>query len=164
MFFRKLISILLLSLFCAFPAWAIGPDEILEDPALEERARELSAGLRCMVCQNQSIDDSDAPLAKDLRVLVRERLVAGDSNTEVIDYLVSRYGEFVLLKPRFAWHTLALWGAGPLALVLGGGAIFLAIRKRKSNSEYAANNGENMVLSQEEEQKLEALLKDGNQA
>ena len=98
------------SVFFATPVLAVTPDEVLEDPALEARARALSAELRCMVCQNQSIDDSDAPLAKDLRVLVRERLVAGDSDGEVIDYLVSRYGEFVLLKPRFAWHTLILWG------------------------------------------------------
>jgi cytochrome c-type biogenesis protein CcmH len=101
------------------PALAVTPDEILDDPALEARASALSAGLRCMVCQNQSIDDSDAPLAKDLRIVVRERLVAGDSDAEVIDYVVYNYGEFVLLKPRFAWHTLVLWAAGPLALLAG---------------------------------------------
>ncbi|MEP3301949.1 MAG: cytochrome c-type biogenesis protein, partial [Roseibium sp.] len=97
-------------------ALAVAPDEVLDDPVLEARARALSANLRCMVCQNQSIDDSDAPLAKDLRVLVRERLVADDSDAQVMDYLVSRYGEFVLLKPRFAWHNLVLWAAGPVAL------------------------------------------------
>jgi cytochrome c-type biogenesis protein CcmH len=91
------------------------PHEVLDDPALEARARALSAELRCMVCQNQSIDDSDAPLAADLRVLVRERLTAGDSDAEVIGFLVARYGEFILLKPRFGWHTVALWGA-PLAV------------------------------------------------
>src|SRR5215475_9445743 len=88
---------------------AVQPDEILPDPALEARARALSRDLRCMVCQNQSIDDSDAPLARDLRILVRERLTAGDSDTQVIDFLVARYGEFVLLKPRLAGHTLILW-------------------------------------------------------
>ena len=104
----------------ALPAGAVAPDEILDDPVLEQRARDLSANLRCMVCQNQSIDDSDAPLAKDLRVLVRERLVAGDTNAEVIDYLVARYGEFVLLKPRFSWNTILLWAVAPLGLLLGG--------------------------------------------
>jgi cytochrome c-type biogenesis protein CcmH len=94
---------------------ATSPDEILADPVLEQRARDLSKQLRCLVCQNQSIDDSDAPLAADLRVLVRERLTAGDSDAEVIDFLVARYGEFILLKPRFAWHTVWLWGA-PLAV------------------------------------------------
>src|SRR5229473_7766343 len=90
-------------------AFAVQPDEILADQALEGRARALSKELRCMVCQNQSIDDSDAPLARDLRVLVRERLTTGDSDSQVIDFLVARYGEFVLLKPRFAWHNVVLW-------------------------------------------------------
>ena len=107
---------------------ALAPDEVLADPVLEQRARALSSELRCMVCQNQSIDDSDAPLAKDLRVLVRERLVAGDSDAQVIDYLVSRYGEFVLLKPKVAWHTLALWIAGPLALIAGIAGLLVALR------------------------------------
>lgn len=99
----------------ASPAFAVLPHEVLDDPALEARARALSTELRCMVCQNQSIDDSDAPLAADLRVLLRERITAGDSDAEVIEFLVARYGEFILLKPRFAWHTMALWGA-PLAV------------------------------------------------
>ena len=90
-------------------AWAVNPDEVLSDPVLEKRARNLSAGLRCMVCQNQSIDDSDADLARDLRLLVRERLVQGDSDEQVIDFLVSRYGEFVLLKPRLDKQTIILW-------------------------------------------------------
>ncbi|MEP3277378.1 MAG: cytochrome c-type biogenesis protein, partial [Stappiaceae bacterium] len=104
---RSVITLLclLIAVHLVGPALAVTPDEVLDDPVLEQRARDLSVNLRCMVCQNQSIDDSDAPLAKDLRVLVRERLVAGDTNEEVTDYLVSRYGEFVLLKPRFAWHT-----------------------------------------------------------
>ncbi len=101
------------------PAGAVQPDEVLADPALEARARMLSAELRCMVCQNQSIDDSDAELAHDLRVLVRERLTAGDSDEEVIDYVVSRYGEFVLLKPRFSLRNALLWGTPVLLLVIG---------------------------------------------
>lgn len=100
-------------------ALAVQPDEILSDPAAEARARELSGRLRCMVCQNQSIDDSDAPLARDLRILVRERIEAGDSDGQVIDFLVARYGEFVLLKPTFALHNLLLWLAAPLVLLAG---------------------------------------------
>ena len=146
----------LLALFLAVgPALAVTPDEVLKDPALESRARSLSANLRCMVCQNQSIDDSDAPLAKDLRVLVRERLVAGDTDDEVIDYLVSRYGEFVLLKPKFALHTLILWASAPLALLAGAIAIFVAVsRKRKTPQEVVAA----APLSAEEQARLDALL------
>ncbi|WP_029065745.1 cytochrome c-type biogenesis protein [Labrenzia sp. DG1229] len=152
----------LTSLFLAFailtaPALAVAPEEVLDDPALEARARALSAELRCMVCQNQSIDDSDAPLAKDLRVLVRERLVAGDSDGQVIDYLVSRYGEFVLLKPRFAWHTLVLWAAGPAALLAGLIAIVLALRNRSRRGSQVATSG-SANLSEEEEERLKALL------
>ncbi len=101
-------------------ALAVQPDEMLADPALEARARALSKELRCMVCQNQSIDDSDAPLARDLRLLVRERLQAGDSDQQVLDFLVARYGEFVLLKPRFAWHTALLWLVPAVVFVIGG--------------------------------------------
>src|SRR5216683_4600504 len=108
-----------LSLAILSPAVALGPDEVLSDPALEARARSLSKELRCLVCQNQSIDDSAAPLARDLRVLVRERLTGGDSDQQVLDYLVARYGEFVLLKPRFAWHTALLW-LGPPGVLIGG--------------------------------------------
>src|ERR1700734_3043097 len=112
------------------PARAVQPDEILSDAALEARARGLSRELRCMVCQNQSIDDSDAPLARDLLLLVRERLKAGDSDTQVLDFLVARYGDFVLLKPRFEWHTAFLW-LGPPVLLLGGGlALFLFARRK----------------------------------
>jgi cytochrome c-type biogenesis protein CcmH len=150
--------ILLIGLFAA-PGFAVTPDEILKDPALEARARELSAELRCMVCQNQSIDDSDAPLAKDLRVLVRERLVAGDTNREVIDYLVSRYGEFVLLKPRFAWHTMVLWAAGPLALIAGLIAIFLTLRRRNAQAGQVSHAPQTK-LSGDEEQRLKVLLED----
>ncbi|UIJ74146.1 cytochrome c-type biogenesis protein [Aurantimonas sp. HBX-1] len=134
------------------PAGAVQPDEVLADPALESRARDLSAGLRCLVCQNQSIDDSDAELAKDLRVLVRQRLVAGDTNAEVIDYLVSRYGEFVLLKPRFEWGTLALW-ATPVVVLLSGVAFAVSsVRQRRRESAVAA-------LSAEEEAALDDLAR-----
>jgi cytochrome c-type biogenesis protein CcmH len=110
---------------------AVEPGEMLDDPALEARARGLSAELRCMVCQNQSIDDSDAELAHDLRVLVRERLSAGDSDGEVLDYVVSRYGEFVLLKPRLSLRNALLWGA-PLLLLLGGAAVLaFTVRSRR---------------------------------
>src|SRR6516164_4208768 len=105
---RSLVAAVL-SLAILSSAVALGPDEVLSDPALEARARSLSKELRCMVCQNQSIDDSDAPLARDLRILVRERLQAGESDQQVINFLVARYGEFVLLKPRFSWHTALLW-------------------------------------------------------
>src|SRR6187397_3078929 len=101
------------------PAFAVQPDEVLSDPALEARARVLSQELRCLVCQNQSIDDSDALLARDLRLLLRERLKSGDSDQQVLDFLVARYGEFVLLRPPFTWHTLALWLAPPLLLAFG---------------------------------------------
>ncbi|MBE7733639.1 cytochrome c-type biogenesis protein [Devosia faecipullorum] len=124
---------LLLCVLLAFstPVLAVGPDEILSDPALEARARDLSAGLRCLVCQNQSIDDSDADLARDLRLLVRERLVAGDSNAEVEQYIVDRYGEYVLLNPRLGGHTILLWIAAPILLLIGLGALFVA---RRSNA------------------------------
>ncbi len=112
--------------------YAVQPDEIMPDAAKEARARDLSRELRCMVCQNQSIDDSDAPLARDLRLLVRERIAAGDSNSQVMDFLVARYGEFVLLKPRFNPHTLLLWLLPPLALAGGGVALWAFSRRRKS--------------------------------
>lgn len=159
---RNVLTSLLLALaILASPALAVAPDEVLDDPALEARARALSAELRCMVCQNQSIDDSDAPLAKDLRVLVRERLVAGDSDGEVIDYLVSRYGEFVLLKPRFAWHTIVLWAAGPVALIAGLIAIFMALRNRTRHAPRAVTPG-SASLSDEEEERLKTLLEKGD--
>jgi cytochrome c-type biogenesis protein CcmH len=114
------------------PALAVTPDEILPDPQLEARARTLSHELRCMVCQNQSIDDSDAPLAHDLRVLVRERLKAGDSDPQVMNFLVARYGEFVLLKPRlFEWHTAPLWLAPIGLLLVGGITVYLGARRRR---------------------------------
>ena len=122
---------LLLALCFATPVAALSPDEILPDPVLEQRARDISAGLRCLVCQNQSIDDSDADLAKDLRVLVRERLVAGDSDEQVRQYLVDRYGEYVLLNPRMNSHTILLWIAAPLLLLVGLGTLVVVGRRRR---------------------------------
>src|SRR5258707_4469845 len=116
--------------FAGSAAYAVQPDEVMSDPAREARARDLSRELRCMVCQNQSIDDSEAPLARDLRLLVRERITAGDSDAQVIDFLVARYGEFVLLKPRFERRTLLLWLVPPLLLIGGGIALWLHNRRR----------------------------------
>ena len=125
-----LLSLILI--FSAQPSYAVNPDEVLSDPVLESRARDLSTNLRCLVCQNQSIDDSDASLAKDLRVLLRKRLVAGDSDEKVMNYIVSRYGEFVLLKPRLGLHTLLLWSL-PIVLILFGFTLaFFKIRKRET--------------------------------
>jgi cytochrome c-type biogenesis protein CcmH len=125
---------LLLVLCMAVPVAALSPDEILPDPILEQRARDISAELRCLVCQNQSIDDSDAALAKDLRVLVRERLVAGDSDEAVRQFLVDRYGEYVLLNPRLGGHTLVLWIAAPVLLILGLLALWMTSRGRRTAS------------------------------
>lgn len=137
-------------------AYAVQPDEIMTDPAKEARARELSRELRCMVCQNQSIDDSEAPLARDLRLLVRERIAAGDSDGQVIDFLVARYGEFVLLKPRFNPHTLLLWLLPPLALVGGGLALWTFGRRRSKFPE--AEDRDLLTLTPEEETRLERLI------
>jgi cytochrome c-type biogenesis protein CcmH len=123
--------LLCLALLGAGRAVAVTPDEMLKDPGLEARARALSAELRCMVCQNQSIDDSDAPLAHDLRLLLRERLTAGDTDQQAIDYLVARYGEFILLRPRLSAHTVLLWATPMAVLVIGGVAIAFAIRRRQ---------------------------------
>ena len=120
-------------------AHAVQPNEVLPDPALEARARALSQQLRCMVCQNQSIDDSDAPLARDLRILVRERLTAGDSDAKVIDYLAERYGEFVLLKPRFGAATALLWLAPAIALTAGAWGLLVFLRRRRSATGSAAD-------------------------
>ncbi len=142
--------LLLCGLLLALPAMAVGPDEILPDPALESRARDISAGLRCLVCQNLSIDDSDAELARDLRLLVRERLVAGDSDDAVRQFVVDRYGEYVLLAPRFGAHTLLLWAAGPLLLMIGLLGVWLAARGHRA----ASQTGE---LTDEEAAALEQL-------
>ncbi len=148
---RPLLA-LLLALGLALPALAVNPDEMLADPALEARARTISEGLRCLVCQNESIDDSDADLAREIRILVRERLVAGDTDDEAVQYLVDRYGEYVLLKPVFAPHTLLLWIAGPAALLLGGAVVFFAARRKRAQ-------GEAVPLTPEEAQALEELEK-----
>ena len=131
---RTLSMIAVAFALLAAPAFAVQPDEILKDPTLEARARTLSQELRCMVCQNQSIDDSDAPLAKDLRVLVRERLTAGDSDGQVMDFLVARYGEFVLLKPRLSWHTALLWLAPFTVVLLGVWGLIALWRRRRTES------------------------------
>lgn len=143
--------ILLLALLFAGAAQAVKPDEVLADPALEARARALSEGLRCMVCQNQSIDESDADLARDLRILVRQRLVAGDTDQQVMDYVVSRYGEFVLLKPRFNLRNVLLWGTPVLLLLVGGTCILLAARSRRSTATSA--------LTADEQAALDAILR-----
>jgi cytochrome c-type biogenesis protein CcmH len=149
---RFALIVLLMVLAAPEGALSVQPDEMLKDPALETRARDLSRELRCMVCQNQSIDDSEAPLARDLRLLVRERLTNGDSDQQVLDFLVSRYGAFVLLKPPLEWHTLLLWGLPPAALIAGITSLIVMARRRKT----AARDTE--VLSQEEEQRLSTLV------
>jgi cytochrome c-type biogenesis protein CcmH len=136
-------------------AYAVQPDEIMADPAKEARARDLSRELRCMVCQNQSIDDSEAPLARDLRLLVRERIAAGDSDSQVIDFLVARYGEFVLLKPRLEPHTLLLWLVPPLVLAGGGLALWLHSRRRSRSAAEAVS-----ALTPDEQARLAALMSD----
>jgi cytochrome c-type biogenesis protein CcmH len=151
---RRILSLLMV-LVLVVPAYAVQPDEVLANPVLEHRARDISSGLRCLVCQNQSIDESDASLAKDLRVLVRERLVAGDSDDQVRDFLVQRYGEFVLLKPAFRAHTLLLWLTPALVLVLGGIGAYAALRRRP---QLAA------ALDEDERKALEALLQQDRSA
>jgi cytochrome c-type biogenesis protein CcmH len=147
---RTLILVALLA--AAHSAHAVQPDEVLSDPALEARARDLSRELRCMVCQNQSIDDSDAPLARDLRLLVRERLKAGDSDTQILDFLVARYGDFILLKPRFGGHTALLWLL-PFLVLIAGAAVLLALRRRQRNRIVSA------TLSEDEEARVAEVLK-----
>ena len=149
-FFGLVAIAMFMVLQFATTAVAVQPDEMLADPKLEARARTLSRELRCMVCQNQSIDDSNAPLARDLRLLLRERIKAGNSDDQVRDFLVSRYGEFVLLEPRLNEHTFILWTLPALGLVIGGMALFLALRR---GSRMAAN-----PLSAEEKQRLQRLL------
>jgi len=148
---RRLALIAVLAAL-ALPAFAVTPEEMLKDPGLEARARVISQELRCMVCQNQSIDDSEAPLAHDLRVLVRQRLEQGDTNRQVLDYIVARYGDFVLLKPPFQLDTLLLWGLPPAALLLGAGALVIAARKRR------AVEATPPALSEAEQQRLAALM------
>ena len=152
---RIMLAIVALTLLAWPAAHAVQPDEIMSDPAKEARARELSRELRCMVCQNQSIDDSEAPLARDLRLLVRERIAAGDSNAQVLDFLVARYGEFVLLKPRFERQTLLLWLLAPLLLVGGGLALWLQMRRRTQDGTAVTP-----PLTPDEEARLSALMSD----
>jgi cytochrome c-type biogenesis protein CcmH len=137
------------------PALAVLPDEMLRDPKLEARARDLSKELRCMVCQNQSIDDSDAPLARDLRILVRERLTAGDSDRQVLDFLTARYGDFVLLKPRFGWDTALLWFAPLVVLALGVGGMIVLLRRRENGSVPGTQ-----PLTEAEQERLAELIAD----
>jgi cytochrome c-type biogenesis protein CcmH len=144
--------LLILSLVMALPVFAVQPDEILDDPLLEERARELSKGLRCLVCQNESIDDSDAALARDLRLLVRERLVAGDSDEEVLDFVVERYGEFALLQPKFGGSNLVLWITGPLGLLF---AFIIGLNMMRRS---AANPSTKDELSTDEADRLNQIL------
>ncbi|WP_413992811.1 cytochrome c-type biogenesis protein [Labrys okinawensis] len=147
---RRLLIALLFSL-AVLPALAVQPDEMLPDPALEARARALSGELRCMVCQNESIDDSDAPLAKDLRILVRERLKAGDSDKAVKDFLVERYGDFILLKPPLELRTIVLWSAPFALLVLGAAGIYAFSRRQRPAAAEA--------LSSAERAKIDEILK-----
>lgn len=149
----RILSVLALCLAFAVPLQALEPDEQLDDPALEARARDLSEQLRCMVCQNQSIDESDAPLARDLRLLVRERLQAGDSEREIKNFVVARYGEFVLLRPPFSARTALLWLAPVLLLAAGALALWLAWRRRGQASQVNA-----APLSAEEDLRLSAVL------
>ena len=144
---------LFLLLLISLPVRAVEPNEMLADPTLEARARTLSKELRCMVCQNESIDDSGAPLAHDLRVLVRERLKAGDSDAQILDFLVARYGEFVLLKPRLAWHTAVLWGLPPGALLVGIAMLVVVVRRRRQSTAAEPTN-----LTPAEEARLSDLL------
>ncbi|MDB5553082.1 MAG: cytochrome biosis protein [Rhizobium sp.] len=148
---RTILTALVFLLASLAPALAVNPDEVLADPVLEARARAISSELRCMVCQNQSIDDSNADLAKDLRVLVRERLTAGDSDDQVRAYLVSRYGEFVLLKPPLGFNTMLLWGM-PVALLLVGGLVIFRQAARRRQPVPAT------PLSDEEQKALDAIL------
>ncbi len=144
-------ALILVLAFMAGPALAVQPDEILADPALEARARDISKEIRCPVCQGESIDDSSAPISRDLRVIIRERLVAGDSDDEVVDFVVDRYGEFVLFNPRATGSGLVLWLAGPAMLIVGVGVAAVAFRRRKAVVE--------RDLSTEEQARLDDLLK-----
>jgi cytochrome c-type biogenesis protein CcmH len=157
----KLIVVVLM-LAAPVQAFAVQPDEVLADAALEARARVLSKELRCMVCQNQSIDDSDAPLARDLRILVRERLQAGDSDQRVIDFLVARYGEFVLLKPRFSLHTALLW-LGPAAILLiGAVGLFMVARRYQTRARSGLAIPAEAKLTPAEEARLSEILHRGD--
>jgi cytochrome c-type biogenesis protein CcmH len=145
--------LLIMLAFIAFPAFAVQPDEMLADPALEARARAITATLRCPVCQGESIDDSNAPISRDLRLLVRERIVAGDSDTQAVDYILARYGDFVLFKPRWSGTGLVLWLAGPLMLLAGAGIAFGVLRRRQTAPEAAP-------ISAAEQAEIDAALRE----
>jgi cytochrome c-type biogenesis protein CcmH len=150
---RRMVAIaLMLAAIASSKSLAVQPEEVLKDPKLEARARELSRELRCMVCQNQSIDESEAPLARDLRLLVRERLTEGDTDQQVLDFLVTRYGEFVLLKPPFESRTIILWTLPPVALLAGAIGLFFAVRWRRTGELEPA------ALSTEERRRLSTLV------
>lgn len=151
---KRLILVLMLACLPLSPVLAVQPDEVLDDPALEQRARELSKGLRCLVCRNESIDESNAELARDLRLLVRERLVEGDTNDEVIDFVVDRYGEYVLLQPRVTGSNWLLWGAGPIMLLIGVGIGISYLRRREAAPEIT----DSAQLSEVEKARLQKIL------
>lgn len=151
---QRFAAAIVLFVAACMPAYAVLPSEVLDDPALEERARSISAELRCLVCQNQSIDDSDAELARDLRVLVRERLVAGDTDEQVFSFVVSRYGEFVLLKPSFSLQNALLWAA-PFALLLIGGTILVISVRNRQQTRSAG-------LSENEQAEIDKILQGGD--
>ena len=153
---RLAVIVLLLTLLAPSAALAVRPDEMLKNPVQEARARHLSSELRCMVCQNESIEESNAPLAHDLRVLVRQKITEGYTDKQVLDFLVARYGEFVLLKPRLEMHTLLLWGLPPAALLAGMIGIFFAMRRRN------AGRPEPQELSEAERQRIAALVEPGS--
>ena len=144
---------LILALLLAAPAFAVQPDEVLDDPTLEARAREISKGLRCLVCRNESIDESHADLARDLRILLRDRLVAGDTDEEAVAFIVDRYGEYVLLKPVTGGSNWLLWAAGPLMLILAGGTALVYLRRRA-----AAPATPEAGLTAEEQERLRRIL------
>ncbi len=156
---RRLLVVALLALLAMSTAIAVEPDEIISDPALEARARALSKELRCMVCQNQSIDESEAPLARDLRVLVRERLQAGESDQQVIHLLVARYGEIVLLRPRFSWHTALLWFGPATILIIGAYGVLVLARRYRENFDRTVANQERLTAA--EADRLSQILRDG---
>ncbi|MEX0307063.1 MAG: cytochrome c-type biogenesis protein CcmH [Ruegeria sp.] len=150
---KRLLIILLL---VASPVMAVQPDEVLDDPALEARAREISTGLRCLVCRNESIDESNAELARDLRILLRERLVAGDTDQEAVEFIVDRYGEYVLLKPTTTGANIMLWLAGPIMLLIAAGMGWSFLRKRSQHQNAAHSDS----LSEEEQERLRRILED----
>ena len=147
--------IVAICMLLALPLGAVQPDEVLDDPVLEQRARDLSKGLRCLVCQNESIDESDASLARDLRILLRERLVQGDTDEQAISFIVDRYGEYVLLRPTVTGSNWLLWAAGPLMLLMAGGVGFAYLRGRDKASEQTIE-----ALSDVEKSRLAELLND----